>query len=144
HPDRRGMLASDTLDRRTTRDSDLPAALLLLLVAVPLAVWLYADFLGSARLLWRGIDHDRNGHFQFGLALAVDLRNLDLVAFVTDLNRAMSWPPFHGLVLAVVLLIGGLDERLGVLPSLAGWVITVVAVALTARRMVGQRSNGAA
>src|SRR2546429_3424238 len=53
----------------------------------------------------------------------------------TSLFRS-TWPPFHGIVLAAVLLVGGIDERLGVLPSLAGWVITVVAAALTARRLV--------
>jgi hypothetical protein len=137
------MLASDTIDRRTS-DSDVPAAALLLLVAVPLAVWLYVDFLPASRLLWRDINNDRNGHFQYGLSLALDLLNGNLVAFVADLNRATSWPPFHGIVLAAVLLVGGIDERFGVLPSLAGWVITVVAAALTARRLVARAADASA
>jgi hypothetical protein len=138
----RATFAGEPTDRRL-RDSDLPAAAVLLLVAVALAAWLYADFLADARLLWRGLDHDRNGHFHFGVSLAVDLRSGDIAALVTDLNRATGWPPVHGILLALVLLVGGIDERLGVLPSLAGWVITLVAGALAARRLMPRAADGA-
>jgi hypothetical protein len=137
------MQASASLDRPRW-DSDVPAAVLLLLVVVPLAAWLYGDFLGGARLLWRGLNHDRNGHFQFGVSLALDVLNRDVVAFLTDFNRATVWPPLHGLALAAVLLVGGVDDRLGVLPSLAGWVITVVVAALIARRLVARVADGPA
>jgi hypothetical protein len=135
------MHATASLDR-PRRDSDVPAAAVLLFLIVPLAAWLYGDFVGSAHLLWRDLDHDRNGHFQFGLNMALDLARGDVAAFVSDLNRATVWPPLHGLVLALVLLVGGIDMRLAVLPSLAGWVVTVVATALVARRLVGQRTEG--
>src|SRR5262245_57442619 len=136
----RATFASATTEFRA---SDLPVAAVLLLVAVPLAAWLYGDFLVQPRLLWRGLDHDRNAHFQFALSLALDLRHGDLVAFIADLNRATVWPPVHGLMLALVLLVGGFDERLGVLPSLAGWVITIVAGALAARRLMPRAADGA-
>jgi hypothetical protein len=52
-----------------------------------------------------------------------------------DLNGAAIWPPLHGVLAAAVLVPGGLDYRLAVLPSLCGWVATVLLAFLAARRL---------
>ena len=51
------------------------------------------------------------------------------------------WPPLHGLVLAAVLLIGGIDHRLGIVPSLIGWTLTITLVGVIARDMLEQRAR---
>jgi hypothetical protein len=54
-----------------------------------------------------------------------------------------GWGPVHGLVLALVLLAGGVDHRLAILPSLTGWVTTVVVSAMLARALfAGDRVLG--
>src|SRR5580700_8520431 len=67
--------------------------------------------------LWQGYYHDRNGHYAFGQDLALAVRTGDLQWFFSELEKAKVWPPLHGLVLAAVLLIGGIDHRLGIVPS---------------------------
>src|SRR5262249_13100651 len=66
----------------------------------------------------------------------------DVVGFFQALARSTIWPPLHGLVLAAVLLVGGIDHRLAILPSLAGWTLTVVFAALLAHRLAGGRAHG--
>ena len=85
--------------------------------------------------LWRDVRHDRNSHFRNGLDLALALRSFDPLGALALLERAKVWPPVHDVVLATVLLIGGPDHRLGMLPSLVGWAATVMLVGLIACRL---------
>src|SRR5437868_1992495 len=100
-------------------------ALAVLGVAVVLAAITYQQFLAVDRHLWDNSTHDRNAHYLYALHLATDAQHLRVLPFLDDVNQARVWPPLQGLVTAGVLLVGGLDYRLAVLPSLAGWVGTV-------------------
>jgi hypothetical protein len=110
-------------------------------LALALAFVTYQQFLDVSRLLWGSAIHDRNAHYFFGLSLALDVQQMDLLQLLTDLDGARTWPPLHGILVALVLLIGGLHYQLAVLPSLAGWVGTVVFGFLTARRLVPRGGN---
>jgi hypothetical protein len=117
---------------RPARRIDTLLPILIGVLAAVLAVLIYRQFLDVARFLWDGLCRDRNTHYLLGLRLAVDLRHLDLLQFLADLEQARVWPPLHGLLVAPVLLIGGLDYRLAVLPSLAAWVGTAALAYLLA------------
>lgn len=112
------------------------APLLVAATATLMAIWLYSAFWPVADQLWYSSTHDRNSHLWFGISLAIDFRTLDIAHFLKDLHGARIWGPLHPLVLGLVLAIGGLDERLAVLPSLACWVGCAVFAFLIARRMV--------
>jgi hypothetical protein len=114
---------------------------LVFVVAVVLAGCLYARFLGVDRALWYNPYHDRNAHYLYSLKLATDVQNGRLLQLLHDLNEARIWPPLHGLAAALVLLIGGRDYRLAILPSLAGWVATVLLGFLVARRAASRCGN---
>ncbi|MGH9548405.1 MAG: hypothetical protein ACRD3W_03480, partial [Terriglobales bacterium] len=88
--------------------------------ALAIAGIMFADYYSTPDLLWRGYHHDRNSHFGFGLDLALAERTFDPAWFFSELDKAKVWPPLHGLVLSIVLLVGGIDHRLAILPSLAG------------------------
>ncbi len=103
-------------------------------VALVLAGCLYARFLQVDRALWYNPYHDRNAHYLYTLKLATDVQNGRILQLLHDLNEARIWPPLHGMTAATVLLIGGSDYRLAVLPSLAGWVMMVLLGFLVARR----------
>jgi hypothetical protein len=107
---------------------------LVVLVALMLAGCLYVRFLGVDRALWYNPYHDRSAHYLFSLKLATDVQQGQLLRVLHDLNEARIWPPLHGMAAATVLLVGGRDYRLAVLPSLAGWVATVLLGFLVARR----------
>ncbi len=107
---------------------------LVFLVALVLAGCLYAHFLEVDRALWYNPYHDRNAHYLYSLKLATDIQSGRILQLLHDLNEARVWPPLHGIAAATVLLIGGRDHRLAVLPSLAGWVIMVLLGFLVARR----------
>jgi len=111
-------------------------------IALVAAAMAFRGYYEHSDDLWRQFYHDRNSHYAFGLDLALKARNLDLVGFLERLESAKVWPPLHGIVLSAVLLAGGLDHRLGVLPSLGGWVMTVCFSFAIARRMVGDRIGG--
>jgi hypothetical protein len=99
---------------------------------------LYVQFLDVHRILWDNPTHDRNAHYLYSLKLATAVRNGDVFQFLNELNEARVWPPLHGVLAATVLFVGGLDYRLAVLPSLAGWVVTILFGFLVARRAVGR------
>ncbi len=109
---------------------------LVFVVAVLLAVVLYMRFLGVHRFLWDNPTHDRNAHYLYSLKLATDVQSGQVLQLLNDLNESRVWPPLHGMLAGAVLLAGGLDYRLAVLPSLAGWVIAMVFGFLVARRML--------
>src|SRR5262245_3828993 len=97
----------------------LTATVFAVVTASEASLWTSSVARGDA--LWRGFYHDRHGHFGFGLDLALALQSFDPIGFISELEKAKIWPPVHGLVLSGVLLIGGFDHRLAVVPSLMGW-----------------------
>jgi hypothetical protein len=107
---------------------------LVLLSALVLAGCLYVRFLGVARALWYNPYHDRSAHYLYSLKLATDVEQGRVLQLLHDLNQARIWPPLHGMAASAVLLAGGRDYRLAVLPSLAGWVATILLGFLVARR----------
>ena len=110
----------------------------ILLAALLAAGFLYAHFLTVHRTLWDDAFHDRNAHYLYALKLASSLRNGQVLSFLNELNEGRIWPPLHGIIAAAVLRVGGLDYRLAVLPSLAGWILTVLFGFLTARRCLNR------
>ncbi|MDC7787198.1 hypothetical protein PQJ75_10895 [Rhodoplanes sp. TEM] len=113
-------------------------------IALATAVATFLAYAAAPDALWVDVHHDRNGHFGFGLDLALALRGGDPVAFVSHLAKAVVWPPVNGLVLSGVLLVGGLDHRLAILPSLLGWSATVILTAMLARRLLDPPRTGSA
>jgi hypothetical protein len=109
--------------------------------AVALAAVQYRQFLEDSRQLWTDAIHDRTAHYAFGVNIALDLRHAEFAHLLSDLDSARMWPPLHGILLGIVLAIGGIDARLGVLPSLAAWVGTAVFGFLLARRAVPRFGN---
>jgi len=107
-------------------------------VAVALAAMTYLQFLAVDRHLWDNSTHDRNAHYLYSLRLATDVQQLRVVRFLDDFNQARVWPPLQAMVTAGVLLVGGLDYRLAVLPSLAGWVGIVFFGYLLTKRALSQ------
>jgi len=110
--------------------------------ATTLAALNYAGYYASPDLLWRDFYHDRNSHFSLGVDLAIALRSFDPIWFFHELERSMVWPPLHGLVLSVVLLVAGIDHRFAIVPSLAGWMMTIVFVWLITRRLFREQNAG--
>lgn len=111
------------------------------LISAGLAAFTYTQFLDSSRFLWGSLVHDRNAHYLFGLSLAQDIQHGDVKQFVSDLDGARTWPPLHGILVALVLLVGGLKSQLAVLPSLTAWFGTAVFGFLLTRRLVHRYGN---
>jgi hypothetical protein len=107
--------------------------------AATMASFMFWSAYQHPELLWRGDPSDRSVHFGLGLSLALAAKNHDLTWFWYELEFARLWPPFHGLMLFPVLLIGGFDFRLGVIPSLLGWTITIVMTWLITRSFFEDR-----
>jgi hypothetical protein len=80
----------------------------------------------------------------YSLRLATDAQQGRWFQLLDDIQSARVWPPFHGILAAGVMLVGGLDYRLAVLPSLAGWVGTVLLAFLVARRCLGSAGGNLA
>jgi hypothetical protein len=115
---------------------------LVFVVATVAGVSLYDGYAEIAPLRWNSISHDRNAHYLAGLRQATDLRNGDLLRFIRDLDaNGRVWPPLHSVLLGEVLLVGGIDQRLAVLPSLTGWVGAIVFGFLLARRAAPRYGN---
>src|SRR5262249_53210149 len=94
------------------------------------------------RNLWSDAIHDRNAHFATGLSWAEDIRHGRLLQFISDFDKARTWPPLHdGALVGITSLISGGDPRWAVLPSLAGWVMAIVFAFLLARRCVAANGN---
>ncbi len=106
-------------------------------VAIALAscLHLFVHHRSHYRERWIGAGHDRNAHYRYGLQMAADLENGDLQRFVWDLDSgSWVWPPLNGLLVAAVALVAGRDPVAAILPSLAGWFLTVVFTYLLAER----------
>ena len=134
------MSSSETAPARAP-NIDRWMLLIVITVSVTIAAVSFLNYYELARLRWGRMENDRNAHYLLGLNLALDIRYLDVRAFLADLDGARVWPPLHGILVAVVLLLGGIDYRLAVLPSLAGWVGTVVLGFLIARRAAPADGN---
>ncbi len=121
---------------------DVLPTLLVLTIALFSSAQIYLQFLDTSRFLWKGIDHDRSAHYAYGQKMAIALRQGDVVGFISELEKGKVWPPVHGLLVALVLLVGGVHYQLAVLPSLTGWIMTVVFGFLVARRSIPSRGGG--
>jgi hypothetical protein len=117
----------------------LPA--LVLAVALATAAGLFSHFQTVHRHLWDNSTHDRNAHYLFALRLATDVRQGHVLALLEHLSQASVWPPLHGVLAAGVLLVGGLDYRWAVLPSLAAYALTALLAFLVARRSAPRGGN---
>jgi hypothetical protein len=111
-------------------------------VAALAAVSRYDGFLSVRRHLWNNASndpaahaHDRSAHYAYAQRLALDLAGGQGLALARDLNKARVWPPVHGVLTSLILLVAGLDYRFAVMPSLVGWAGTAVFGFLAARRM---------
>ncbi len=122
--------------------SDILIVGVVVAIASIFATSMLANYAANPGQLWQGLGHDRNGHFNYGLDLALALKNFDIPEFIKHLDRSDVWPPVHGLALAVVMLLGGIDVRLAIVPSLVGWVMTVGLTFLIARRLFADRLSG--
>lgn len=111
-------------------------------IAVIFAASMFAEYAANPEQLWHDVHHDRNGHFNFGLDLALALKAFDPIDFLQHLERARVWPPMHGLALASVLSLGGIDMRLAIVPSLIAWCGTIVLTFLIAQRLFLDRFSG--
>lgn len=121
---------------------DVLPVLLVLAIALVLAGHSYLQYLDTSRLRWDGLAHDRSGHYAYGLKMAIALRQGKVLRFIDELERGKVWPPVHGVLVAMVLLVGGFHYQLAVLPSLIGWIMTVVFGFLVARRAAARRDAG--
>jgi hypothetical protein len=117
------------------------ALLVVVVTAVAVASVTYRYFLDSPEHLWSSGSHDRNGHYRLGQSMALHLRNGQALSWLHDVHSAQVWPPFHAILVGLVLGIGGIDYRLAVLPSLAAWTAACVLVFLIARRLVSTGGN---
>lgn len=110
-------------------------------VAVVFAGIAYALFLEHPRNLWGYGPHDRNYHYLTGLNFGLGLRQLDVAHVLQTIDKQRTWGLLHGLLLGMILAVTGPDFRVGVLPSLAGWVGTALFAFLAARRMCPRGGN---
>ena len=90
---------------------------------------------GHFRDNWVGASHDRNAHYRYGLQMAADLKNADIVRFLFDFDSgSWVWPPLNGVLLCAAVLICGPNPITAALPSLLGWFLCVIFAYLLARR----------
>ena len=128
------------VERTLIEDFLILAGLAVLITALAFHLWM--EYAANPASLWRGFYHDRNGHFSFGLDLALAARDFDFGRYLVELSKAKVWPPVHGIVLSLVLLAGSIDVRLAIVPSLIGWALTIALSALIARRLFDDRVPG--
>ena len=132
--------SSQTLPRNKAGDA-VPVAIVLVVASI-FAASMLVNYAANPGELWYGLLYDRNTHFGAALKLAVALQNFNAPRFLDLLVAARIWPPVADLCLALVMIIGGIDLRLAVLPSLIGWICTMVLVLLIARRLFSDQWTG--
>jgi hypothetical protein len=92
------------VDRRWLRlVSDWLPILLVVVIVCIVAAHTYQQYLNTSRARWDGSVHDRHGHYAYGLKMALALRQGDVGGFLAELEKGKVWPPFHGVLVAVVL-----------------------------------------
>ncbi len=116
---------------------------LVLIAALGIGISVYAWFWQHSLDVWWSMGHDRHTHYMFGLNLAMDVRTGDLMRLFHDFDRMRVWGPLHPVLVALVELVGGPDHRLAVLPSLAGWIMTMWFAFLIPRRLLPSGGNAA-
>ncbi len=121
---------------------DTLALMVVIVMSLALAVYVFTLSWPDPRWRWQSLTHDRNGHYEYGLNMGLALREGDPIRFFAHLEKGKVWPPLHGLLVAAVVAAAGPDHRLAALPSLTGWVLTIVFGYLAARRLVRTRGAG--
>ena len=137
HRDRQSIVGS-FLRRKT----NAVGSIVIGVVALALTVHLLSTFLIAPRERWIGLLHDRAGHYDYGLKMAVALENGDVLQFLIELEKGKKWPPLHGVLVAVTQLLTNNDWRAAILPSLLGWLVTLVAVYHTSCKVAVQTRLG--
>ncbi len=122
----------DAKHRTARRDGWLLG--LVLASALALVALELLRFLAQPLAGWEGLSHDRNYHYMAAQRLAVDLVNLDPLAWLRDIERFRMWPPLHGLLASAPIALAGIDFRAAIAPSLLGFAATIVFGFLAARR----------
>src|SRR5665213_1395403 len=103
---------------------------------------LFCDFLGHPRSIWTALMHDRNGHYGYGLDMALAVERGSPGQFIAQLEKGKVWPPLHGLLVAVTQVASGNDWRFAVLPSLTGWMLILWCVWYTAQKIAAPTGMG--
>lgn len=114
---------------------------LVLLAAIGLGVFIYSWFRAHSLELWWWMGHDRHSHYMYGLNVALDLKTGDMARLLHDFNGMRVWGPLHPFMVAAIQIVAGPDHRLAVLPSLAGWILTVWCAYLIPRRLLTSGGN---
>lgn len=110
---------------------------LVAVAAVGSAAFVFQHHAAHERGLWVSPTNDRNANYRYSLQLAADLRAGDIPSLVSDFDKgSIVWPPLHGVLLALFLLIVPGQPTLVVVPSLIGWVGAAVFAYLTGNRAV--------
>ena len=109
---------------------------LVLVATLALGAFIYSGFRARANELWWWMGHDRHAHYTYGLNVAMDLKTGDLARLAHDFDGMRVWGPLHPFLEATVQLMAGPDQRLAVLPSMLGWVLTVFCAFLIPRRLL--------
>jgi hypothetical protein len=132
--------SSQVLPRNKAGDL-VPVAIVLVIASV-FAASMLVNYAANPGELWYGFLRDRNSHFGGALRLAVALQNFNLPRFLALVAEARIWGPVADIALALVMIFGGIDVKLAILPSLIGWICTMVLVLLIARRLFSARWTG--
>jgi hypothetical protein len=137
-----GDTASSITNVLVMRASDAVIVWIVVAVASIFAAAMLVDYAGNPAQLWHGLSDDRNTHFGAGLNIVFALRSFDVPRVVQLLAQARIWPPVADILLALILIFGGIDVRLAILPSLIGWICTIIITFLIARRLFTDRLSG--
>jgi hypothetical protein len=62
------------------------------------------------------------------MALALDSRDLNPLAYLLDATAIVVWPPLHAIFLSVVMSVFGVNSALGLVPGLCGWILMTLCV----------------
>lgn len=111
-------------------------------IGLVLAIYLLMGFTASPRQRWNGLLHDRNGHYGYGLDMAMEIEHGNVAGFISQFEKGKVWPPLHGLLVAVTQVMSGNDWRFAVLPSLLGWLLMVSVVYFTAEKIAAPTGVG--
>jgi hypothetical protein len=110
---------------------------LVAVAAVASAAFVFQHHAAHERGLWVSPTHDRNANYRYSLQVVTDLRTGDIPRLVSDFDKgSIVWPPLHGVLLALLLLVGNREPTLAVVPSLIGWVGAAVFGYLAGNRAV--------
>jgi hypothetical protein len=96
----------------------------------------YVRFLPESRMLWQTLTHDRNGHYDSSLKIALALRHGEFLVFMRLLANYHFWLPLNDLTSAAALTVWGPDYRVGMAPALIGFWMTAFFAFLVARRVL--------